>query len=287
MKRKFAVLLVSTFFVVALAVPTVASPLEVFEIGIDNVADATLGSTVDVSIRYLSGSEIFSGFDFLVSFDAVHLDWVGGFPGDAITACGWEDFSVQQIPCPGCEKQFYLISAVADIEDGNNHPTCHSTFGELARLRIKLPVSESMAGELFAIDFYWEDCGSNILTNPAADTTYFGKFIFDHAGSERTGLDPNLGGTLPGCVAPDGVVPVRSINYYSGSITLSSELGLYGDINGDGRVNIADCVYLIRYIFYNGPPPQDYLSGDVDMDGATNIGDALYLLDYLFGLVTP
>jgi hypothetical protein len=261
-----------------------ADPLEVFQMKIDNVADASLGSTVDVSIEYLSGSEVFAEYSFLVSFAAADLQLLEALPGDAITACGWESFVFQQEPCPGCDEQLWRITAVADVEDGDNHPACLSTTGELARLRIKMPVDTNLAGELFTIDFYWLDCESNVLGNPAADTTYFGKFIFDHLGADRTGLDPNLGGPLPGCVAPDGVVPVRGINYHSGSVTITSELGLFGDVNGDGKINISDASYLIRYIYYAGPPPQDYLLGDLNMDGVTNVADAVFLFGYLFGL---
>jgi predicted outer membrane repeat protein len=55
-----------------------------------------------------------------------------------------------------------------------------------------------------------------------------------------------------------------------------------GDINGDGLVNIGDPVYLIGYIFRNGPSPEPAAVGDINGDGRVNVGDAVYMVSYLF-----
>jgi len=55
-----------------------------------------------------------------------------------------------------------------------------------------------------------------------------------------------------------------------------------GDANDDGAVNIGDAVYLITYIFKNGPEPPCLNEGDANNDGAINIGDAVYLITYIF-----
>ncbi|MFH2054614.1 MAG: dockerin type I repeat-containing protein [bacterium] len=268
---------------VGLAMTASADVMEVFEVNIDQLENVNLGQTVDISINYLSGSESFGSFSFLVSFDAADIQFIDAFPGEVLSTCGWEEFSVTPIPCPGCDEQLFLIEAVADIENGGSHPSCFSDYGELARLRLKMPVGEIYAGNLYPIDFYWNDCSNNSLASEAADTVWHGKFIYDYLGQDITGADPHKGGTITGCIAPDGVVPIRGINYQSGSVLMSSELGLFGDVNGDGRVNISDVTYLLAYIFYGGPPPQDYLSGDIDQDGDVNLGDAIYLFNYIFG----
>ncbi|MDD4052805.1 MAG: right-handed parallel beta-helix repeat-containing protein [candidate division Zixibacteria bacterium] len=56
----------------------------------------------------------------------------------------------------------------------------------------------------------------------------------------------------------------------------------FGDINGDGRVNIGDPVFLIGYIFRGGQAPQYIEMGDANGDGRVSIGDAVYLISYLF-----
>lgn len=265
------------------AVTATADVLEVFEIDIDNVQNVGLGQTVDISINYLSGSEIFTSYSFLVSFDATDVQFVDALPGDVLNNCGWEQFTVTPVACPGCDVQLYEIDAVADIDNGDHHPSCFSDYGELAKLRLKMPVGEAYAGNTYDINFYWNDCSNNSLVSVAGDTLWHGKFIYDHLGDDITGLDPNLGGTIPGCIAPDDIVPIRGINYRSGSVTLTTELGLFGDVNGDGIVTISDVTYLLAYIFYGGPDPQDYLGGDIDESGVVDMSDVLYLFDYIFG----
>ncbi len=56
-----------------------------------------------------------------------------------------------------------------------------------------------------------------------------------------------------------------------------------GDVNADNRISIADCVYLINWIFNNGPGPiPDPLVGDVDCNGTTSIADCVYIINYIF-----
>ena len=63
----------------------------------------------------------------------------------------------------------------------------------------------------------------------------------------------------------------------------SRDFPICGDCNEDGVVNIADVVYLISYLFQNGPPPSwPFNRGDVNHDYTVNIADVVYLLSYLF-----
>jgi Dockerin type I domain len=55
-----------------------------------------------------------------------------------------------------------------------------------------------------------------------------------------------------------------------------------GDVNNDASVNISDVVYILNYIFYDGPYPVSMLSGDVNCNGRINMGDIGFLRDYLF-----
>jgi len=57
---------------------------------------------------------------------------------------------------------------------------------------------------------------------------------------------------------------------------------LRGDANGDGVITITDAIYLLNYLFRDGPAPDPMAAGDTNCDDSIIIGDAIYLLNYLF-----
>jgi len=54
------------------------------------------------------------------------------------------------------------------------------------------------------------------------------------------------------------------------------------DANGDGVIDISDVVFLLNYLFQNGPAPNPLPAGDANCDCVVDIGDVVYLLNYLF-----
>lgn len=260
-----------------------AETMESYEVVMDQASDVGFGETVDLAISYSVGSETFASLRFLVSYDIHELEFVEATPGAVLVACGWESFDFQPIDCPGCDTVTVEIIAVADIENGDNHPACFSGFGQLVTLTFRTTSDTLLAGNLLGVNFYWEDCTSNTLTSINVDTVWHAKYVYDQDGNNTTGDHPKLGGTLSGCITPGEQVPIRGANYHNGGILLSSELGIYGDCNGDGKFNLADITYLIAYIFYGGDAPQDYLNGDFDGDGEVTLVDVMILVDYLSG----
>ncbi|MGB8658079.1 MAG: dockerin type I domain-containing protein [Candidatus Zixiibacteriota bacterium] len=57
---------------------------------------------------------------------------------------------------------------------------------------------------------------------------------------------------------------------------------LCGDCNADGVVNAGDVVWLINYLFKNGPPPKPYAAGNCDGKGVVDVSDVVFLINYLF-----
>jgi len=55
-----------------------------------------------------------------------------------------------------------------------------------------------------------------------------------------------------------------------------------GDANANGAVNVADAVYIVSYIFREGPLPTPFDAGDANCDGNVNVGDAVYIVNYIF-----
>jgi photosystem II stability/assembly factor-like uncharacterized protein len=57
---------------------------------------------------------------------------------------------------------------------------------------------------------------------------------------------------------------------------------LRGDVNLDMKVSVSDVVFLINYLFKDGPAPLLPSLGDVDCLGEINVSDIIYLINYLF-----
>jgi hypothetical protein len=57
---------------------------------------------------------------------------------------------------------------------------------------------------------------------------------------------------------------------------------LRGDADGDGKIDISDVIYLVNYLFIDGPEPVPLEAGDANGDGGVNISDVIYLVNYLF-----
>jgi hypothetical protein len=78
---------------------------------------------------------------------------------------------------------------------------------------------------------------------------------------------------------PGGDTPVFTEVEYAIQI---SPWDYRGDVNHDGKINSADVVYLINYLFAHGSPPVPLSDGDVNCDGNINSADVVYLINYLF-----
>ncbi len=71
-----------------------------------------------------------------------------------------------------------------------------------------------------------------------------------------------------------GAVRVRDAN---------SGLFRRGDSNVDGKIDIADAVFLLSFLFAKGEDPACADAGDANDDGRLDIADAISTLDFLFG----
>jgi len=65
-----------------------------------------------------------------------------------------------------------------------------------------------------------------------------------------------------------------------GEVTMIGHIS--GDVDNDGRVDVADLVYLIEYLFRGGVAPQVPETADLDHDGAVNIADLTALVNLMF-----
>jgi len=78
----------------------------------------------------------------------------------------------------------------------------------------------------------------------------------------------------------DGYTPIpTSIVGYAGDCCLNK-----GNVDNDpsGEVNIADLVYLVDYMFVDGPEPPCMREADVIEDWSVDLADLVFLVDYMF-----
>ena len=89
---------------------------------------------------------------------------------------------------------------------------------------------------------------------------------------------------FPADLDGDGDIDLAIANneYHNISVLLNFPNFLRGDCNDDGVIDIADVVYLINYLFIDGPAPDPLCVGDVNCDGKVDIADVVYLVNYLF-----
>ena len=57
---------------------------------------------------------------------------------------------------------------------------------------------------------------------------------------------------------------------------------LCGNPNGDNDVNVGDAVFMINYVFREGPAPDPWQLGDANCDGVLNVGDIVFLIAAAF-----
>jgi hypothetical protein len=56
-----------------------------------------------------------------------------------------------------------------------------------------------------------------------------------------------------------------------------------GDVDHLVPVDVDDVVFLVKYVFLSGFPPEPYHLGDVNCSGAVDIDDVVHLVGYVFG----
>lgn len=85
-------------------------------------------------------------------------------------------------------------------------------------------------------------------------------------------------------VAGDLYANIHSNDFPAEEIRGQIEQNIFvcGDANLDKSVNVGDPVFLLNFIFKNGPSPRPIIAGDPNCDATINIGDAVYLLAHIF-----
>jgi hypothetical protein len=248
---------------------------EPFVIRLTKTHNSLQGHYAYIDITKVAGSELMGGFDFLVAYDASALSFMSATIGDAIDAddCGWEYFTYRYGAfgnCSGpCPSGFARIVAIADINNGPNHPDCLfvPNGGVLATLKFYVTNDRTYECQYVPIRFAWQDCGDNGISSATGDTLFISDHVFDYEWNgdlgnpnyEITWLDCGFGwgfyygGACEWCDVSDKLFPVRFIWFRNGGVDIAcaDSIDARGDINLNGIENeIADAVLFTNYFLY-------------------------------------
>jgi hypothetical protein len=104
--------------------------------------------------------------------------------------------------------------------------------------------------------------------------------VISQGGTDGASASYQLGGTVTQTAIGSGTS--ASYRVKSGFWQEFGEPFLCGDANDNGMVEAGDVVYLITYLFREGPPPEPMCVGDANLSGSVEAGDVVYLITYLF-----
>jgi hypothetical protein len=69
---------------------------------------------------------------------------------------------------------------------------------------------------------------------------------------------------------------------YAHQISIQVGMLFCGDCTGEGYLNVDDVVYLMGYLFRQGPAPDPLCRGDANCDGTPDAADMVYMINYFF-----
>lgn len=124
-----------------------------------------------------------------------------------------------------------------------------------------------------------EDATTHASVNQAYVCLWKGNEVYltgytDFAGDVDFNPSPSTEGTMYVTVTKHDFLPYEQQAEVSGY--------LLGDANADGIIDLADVVYLINYLYKDGPTPVPVEAGDANCDGITDLADIVYLINYLY-----
>jgi hypothetical protein len=272
-----------------------------------------------VSITKEGGSDQMGGFDFLIAYDASALSFFSATLGAALgpAGCGWEYFTYRfgaQGNCGGpCPSGLLRVVAIADINNGANHPSCFSVANgdELVSLKFYVTNDRTFECMYVPIRFAWMDCGDNGISNIGGDTLWISSQVFDFENTDPL-TDPSFditdmscyfaiayGGACAACDVSQKYEPVRFILFWNGGVDIvcADSIDAPGDLNLNGiAYEIADAVLYTNYFLYGtsalDPNPQfrqaQIAASDANQDGSVlTVGDLVYLLRVVVGDAVP
>ena len=293
-------------------------PLIGFRIG---SAEAPPGADVCIplSIHNLAGAPTgpareLGGFDILLTYDAQVVTLTGlDLDGSILVPAEWEYLTYRVVSTNPAKLR---IVAIADMNNGNQHPNEWAVNGLLANICFRVATDLQVhSGPPSPVRFWWDDCGDNvapsrdgidlyIITSPNGGIPWFGGDpdasppvpgggIIEDSYSTRLQLATFEGGiTGPAdhpCLLdqPHRPDPIPFLYFTNGRITVPQPgpCDDVGDLNLNGLAyELADAVLYANY-FIHGPSvfvinvAAQSAASDVNGDGVPlTVADLTYLI---------
>lgn len=288
-----------------------------FTVQVEKTHNTLQGHYENVTVQLESEGAEVGGFDFLIKYDNSGLSFVDAQIGEIISTCGWEYFTYRfgaQGNCSGpCPSGLVRVVALADMNNGANHPSCYGAADNnphsLFDLRFLVTNDRNFECQYLPIGFFWFDCGDNSISTPTGDTLYLDKRIYTFEGNIiwdelNDALYPDASrpfgvGAEDFCLIGDKYHPIRCIEFVEGGIDIvcADSIDAPGDINLNGvAFEIADAVMFTNYFLYGinalDPDPMrreaQVAASDANRDGTPlSIGDLVYMLRVIVGDALP
>ncbi len=282
------------------------------DVQIAKIHNAIQGMNTCVPITMSNHSFVSGGFDLLIAYDNSALTLGSVNAGQFIGDCRWEYFTYRFGPfgnCgSGCPSGLVRITAIAETNNGANHPLCYGPTDngsyELAELCFLVSNDRTLECQFAPIRFFWLDCGDNSFSNKNGDTSFVNDDIFDYD-NPLSIADPDFGfstfsGVQSNCLVgggtPNKPAPLRCLDFYNGGIDIvcADSIDARGDLNLNGlSYEIADAVMFSNY-FINGLSAfGNHVQGsiaasDVNADGVPlTVADLVYLIRVVVGDASP
>jgi len=282
------------------------------DITIEKVHDVIQGQYEEVSVVIDNMSYPIGGLNLLIEYDASALNLTSVLTGDFITTCGWEYFTYRNGACGDCGSSAcpsgkVRITAIAEINNGANHPSCFLLEpAEVAKLVFLVTNDRTFECQFVPIRFSWCDCRDNTLSSVTGDTLYISSSVNDYFADGVYNDITDISAPFPGHFGANTTCdveledgkpnPIRCIDFFNGGIDIicADSIDDRGDINMNGVPNeVADAVLLGNYFIYGLGVFTVNVQGqiaasDVNADGAVlSVADLVYLIRVVVGDAQP
>ena len=246
------------------------------------------------------------GFSFLLSYDCTCLQFISAAKGSLLVAQNWEFFTYRfgalgNGNCgSGCPSCLIRVVAIADINNGNAHPTPppRGNKGQWVCLKFRTSNDLRLAGLCCPISWYWLDCTDNTISDWSGNTLWIADSLYSPDGDPLPLQFPTV--NVEACSSlsggPGKPTPKPCIIFCNGKICLPpiESLDDRGDINLNGLANeIADAVLFETYFLYGTSVfiisvPGQTAATDINGDGRPlTVADLVALTRIITGDANP